>query len=94
MYTAAQAREDVKKYETHIRLETLDNLLAKEDNVIALQIFEPEIENQASKGCTVLIASKGSELYDLIETTDIKTILKFLGYNIESQYGDKYIIKW
>lgn len=41
MYTAAQAREDVKKYETHIRLETIDNLLAKENNVIALQIFEP-----------------------------------------------------
>ena len=94
MYTAAQAREDVKKYEAHIRLETLDNLLAKEDNNIALQIFESEIESKASKGCTALIASKGSELYDLIETTDIKTILKFLGYNIESQYGDKYIITW
>ena len=94
MYTASQAREDVKKYETYIRQETLDNLLSKTDNDIALQMFEPEIESRASKGCSALIVSKGSELYELIETTDIKTILKFLGYKIESQYGDKYIITW
>ena len=94
MYTASQAREDVKKFEINTKQLTLENLLTKEDNNIALQIFESEIESRASKGCTALIASKGSELYDLIEATDIKTILKFLEYNIVSQYGDKYIINW
>lgn len=95
MYTAQQAREDVKKYEAHIKLETLENLLSKEDNSIALQIFEAEIESLASKGQTALVINKSTgELFDLINDTDIKTILKFMGYSIDSHYGESYIIKW
>ena len=38
MYTAEQAREDVKKYEDKVRITTLEkNLLNKQDNEIALQ---------------------------------------------------------
>ena len=38
MYTAEQAREDVKKYEDKVRITTLENLLNKQDNEIALHI--------------------------------------------------------
>ena len=54
MYTAEQAREDVKKYEDTVRITTLENLLNKQDSEIALSIFEAEIESMASKGNTAL----------------------------------------
>ena len=96
MYTAQQAREDVNKYEAHVREETLENLLKHTHNSIALEIFEAEIESLASKGHTKLFINRYnySELYDLIQETDIKTILKFLGYSIDSEYGTSYSIKW
>lgn len=95
MYTAEQAREDVKKYEDKVRITTLENLLNKQDNEIALSIFEAEIESMASNGNTGISINKNNkqELYNLLETTDIKTILKFLGYKIITNYKD-YIITW
>ena len=95
MYTAEQARADVKKYEDEVRINTLENLLNKQDNEIALSIFEAEIESMASKGNTALFINNDNkqELYNLLETTDIKTILKFLGYKftINNKY---YTITW
>jgi hypothetical protein len=94
MYTAKQAREAVNKYEEDTKQRTLENLLEKENNSMALQIFEEEIFELASKGCSILnINHLKPELLKLIETTDIKTILKFLGYSIETNYKD-YKIKW
>jgi hypothetical protein len=96
MYTAAQAREDVKKYEDTVRITTLENLLNNQDNEIALSIFEAEIESMASKGNTALFINNNDnkpELYNLLETTDIKTILKFLGYKITIN-NKYYTITW
>ena len=95
MYTAKQAREDVAKYEDEVRINTLENLLNKQDNEIALQIFEAEIESLASKGNTALFINKDNkqELYNLLETTDIKIILKFLGYKITVN-NKYYTISW
>lgn len=95
MYTAEQARADVKKYEDEVRINTLENLLNKQDNEIALSIFEAEIESMASKGNTALFINNDNkqELYNLLETTDIKTILKYLGYSIEVNYR-YYKITW
>ena len=95
MYTAEQAREDVKKYEDEVKKSTLENLLNNEDNNIALQIFEAEIESMASKGNTALFINNDNkqELYNLLETTDIKTILKFLGYKITIN-NKHYTITW
>lgn len=95
MYTAEQAREDVKKYEDNVRINTLENLLNKQDNEIALQIFEAEIESMASKGNTAIFINNDykPELYNLLETTNIKTILKFLGYKITIN-NKHYTITW
>ena len=95
MYTAEQAREDVKKYEDTVRITTLENILNKQDNEIALSIFEAEIESMASKGNTALFINNDNkpELYNLLETTDIKTILKFLGYKITIN-NKYYTITW
>ena len=94
MYTAKQAREDVTKYEDEVRINTLENLLKKQDNEIALQIFESEIESLANKGYTTLLINHlKPELFKLCETTDIKNILKYLGYSIEINYR-YYKITW
>lgn len=95
MYTAEQARNDVKKYEDEVKLTTLENLLSKQDNEIALQIFEAEIESMSSKGNTALFINNDNkqELYNLLETTDIKTILNFLGYKITIN-NKYYTITW
>lgn len=95
MYTAEQAREDVKKYEEEVRMNTLENLLTNQDNEIALQIFEAEIMSAAFKGNTALFINNDNkqELYNLLETTDIKTILKFLGYKITVN-NKYYTITW
>lgn len=94
MYTAKQAREDVKKYEDNVKLTTLENLLSKQNNEIALQIFEAEIESLASKGYTTLLINHlKPELFKLCETTDINTILKYMGYSIEINYK-YYKITW
>ena len=94
MYTAEQARADVKKYEDEVRINTLENLLNKQDNEIALSIFEAEIESLASKGYTTLVINHlRPELFKLCETTDIKNILKYLGYSIEVNYR-YYKITW
>lgn len=94
MYTAKQAREDVTKYEDEVRINTLENLLNKQDNEIALQIFEAEIESLANKGSTTLLINhQKPDLFKLFETTDIKNILKYLGYNIETNYK-YYKITW
>lgn len=95
MYTARQARDAVTKYEDEVRQKTIENLLNNEDNNIALQIFEAEIESIASKGYTALIINNYNkpELYNLLVTTDIITILKFLGYKIS--INNKYhTITW
>lgn len=95
MYTAKQARDTVAKYEEAVKQNTLENLLNKQDNEIALQIFEAEIESMASKGNTALFINNDNkqELYNLLETTDIKTILKFLGYKITIN-NKYYTITW
>ena len=94
MYTAEQAREDVKKYEDKVKISTLENLLSKQDNEIALQIFEAEILSLASKGYTTLLINHlKPELFNLCETTDIKNILKYMGYSIEVNYK-YYKITW
>lgn len=94
MYTAEQARNDVKKYEDEVKLTTLENLLSKQNNEIALQIFEAEIESLANKGyITLLINHLKPELFKLCETTDINNILKYLGYSIEVNYK-YYKITW
>lgn len=95
MYTARQARDAVTKYEDEVRQKTIENLLNNEDNNIALQIFEDEIASIASKGNTTLFINNDNkpELYNLLETTDIITILKFLGYKIS--INNKYhTITW
>ena len=95
MYTAAQARETVKEYETHVKEKTLENLLVKEENQLALQLFENEIYNMASKGNTMLLINdENNELFKAFQSTDIKTILRFLGYSIDTVYGDYFKIKW
>lgn len=94
MYTAKQAREDVTKYEDEVRINTLENLLNKQDNEIALQIFEAELESLANKGYTTLLINHlKPELFNLCETTDINTILKYMGYSIETNYK-YYKITW
>jgi uncharacterized protein YvpB len=94
MYTAKQAREDVTKYEDEVRINTLENLLKKQDNEIALQIFEAEIESLANKGYTTLLINHlKPELFKLCETTDINLILKYMGYSIETNYKF-YKITW
>ena len=94
MYTAEQARNDVKKYEDELKLTTLENLLSKQDNEIALQLFEAEIESLANKGYTTLLINHlKPELFKLCETTDINTILKYMGYSIEINYK-YYKITW
>lgn len=94
MYTAKQARDTVVKYEEAAKQKTLENLLNKEDNSIALQIFETEIESLASKGSSILLINHlKPDLFKLFETTDIKNILKYLGYNIETNYK-YYKITW
>ena len=49
----------------------------------------------ASKGNTALFINKDNkpELYDLLEMSDIKTILKFLGYKITIN-NKHYTITW
>ena len=94
MYTAKQAREDVTKYEDEVRINTLENLLKKQDNEIALQIFEAEIESLANKGYTTLLINHlKPDLFKLCETTDINLILKYMGYSIETNYK-YYKITW
>ena len=94
MYTAEQARNDVKKYEDEVKLTTLENLLSKQDNERALQLFEAEIESLANKGYTTLLINHlKPELFKLCETTDINTILKYMGYSIEINYK-YYKITW
>lgn len=94
MYTAKQAREDVTKYEDEVRINTLENLLSKQDNEIALQIFEAEIESLANKGYTTLLINHlKPELLKLCDTTDINLILKYMGYSIETNYK-YYKITW
>lgn len=94
MYTAKQARDTVVKYEEAVRQKTLENLLNKEDNSIALQIFEAEIESLANKGSTTLLINHlKPELLKLCETTDINLILKYMGYSIETNYK-YYKITW
>ena len=72
----------------------MENLLSKQDNEIALQLFEAEIESLANKGYTTLVINHlRPELFKLCETTDIKNILKYLGYSIEVSYR-YYKITW
>lgn len=95
MYTAQQAREDVNKYEVHVREETLENLLKKDNNKIALEIYEAEIEYLATKGCsTLLVNNTKPDLFDLVNTSDIRTILKFMGYKVETAYDNYVKISW
>lgn len=99
MYTANQAREDVKKYEARIKEQTLEKLLEKEENANALQIFETKIFSLASEGNTKLVFThREQELFKLFKKTDIKLILKYLGYSIkvEEEYGSlkEFTISW
>ena len=87
--------ETKPKYEDEVKLTTLENLLSKQDNEIALQIFEAEIESLASKGYTTLLINHlKPELFKLCETTDINTILKYIednGYEITEFPRECYI---
>ena len=94
MYTAEQARNEVKKYEENVKQKTLENLLENPENQVALEIIENEIYNLASKGNTQLTIYKKDNIYNLFKTTDISLILRYLGYSISSDYANWYKINW
>ena len=94
MLTAIDARQKAKKFEEEQKSLILENLMENVDNKIALEIFEEEIDSLATKGNSILyINETKKELLNLIETTDIKTILKFLGYLIIKE-DNIYKIMW
>lgn len=94
MYTAEQARNEVKLYEEKLKQQTLENLLENPENQAALEIFEDEIFKLASIGNTQLPIHKEDNLFKLFKNTDISLILRYLGYSISSDYANWYKICW
>lgn len=99
MYTAEDARNSVIKYEIITRQKTIDNLMDNDDNKIAYDIIIEEIKTHAMKGETkMLILPKDTEEMSLFNDTEIKTILRFLGYDIKTNMvnnkPESYLISW
>jgi hypothetical protein len=99
MYTAEDARNSVIKYEIITRQKTIDNLMDNDDNKIAYDIIIEEIKTHAMKGETkMLILPKDIEEMSLFNDTEIKTILRFLGYDIKTNMvnnkPESYLISW
>lgn len=99
MYTAEDARNSVIKHEIVTRQKTIDNLMANADNKIAYDIIIEEIRTIAMRGETkMVILPKDTEAMSLFNDTDIKTILKFLGYDIKTNVinnkPESYLISW
>lgn len=99
MYTAEDARNSVIKYEIVTKQKTIDNLMDNVDNKIAYDIIIEEIRTRAMKGETkMLILSKDTEAMSLFNDTEIKTILRFLGYDIKTNVinnkPESHLISW
>ena len=99
MYTAEDARNSVIKFEIDTKQKTIDNLMDNIDNKIAYDIIIEEIKTRAMKGETKMFISQiNEELMSLFIKTDIKTILRFLGYDIKTDVVNNkpisFIISW
>lgn len=99
MYTAEDARNSVIKFEIDTKQKTIDNLMDKVINEIAYDIIIEEIKTRAMKGETKMFISQiNEELMSLFIETDIKTILRFLGYDIKTDVVNNkpisFIISW
>ena len=89
MFTAEDARNAVIEYEEYSRNCILTNLVNQEENAKALVAFETAIREKAANGFTQLKVKCSlpgeeyiSDLEKYLKETEIKTILKYLGYNI------------
>ena len=92
MFTAEDARNAVAKYEKETKQRTLENLLKIEKNSEALVVVEKAIYEKAANGFTQLKIKCSlpgeeyiSDLEKYLKETEIKTILKYLGYNITTK---------
>ena len=98
MYTAEDARNSVIKYEIVTKQKTIDNLMDNVDNKIAYDIIIEEIRTRAMKGETKMLILSGTEEMSLFNDTEIKTILRFLGYDIKTDVVNNkpisFIISW
>ena len=98
MYTAEDARNSVIKYEIVAKQKTIDNLMDNVDNKIAYDIIIEEIRTRAMKGETKMLILSGTEAMSLFNDTEIKTILRFLGYDIKTSVVNNipisHIISW
>lgn len=98
MYTAEDARNSVIKYEIVTKQKTIDNLMDNVDNKIAYDIIIEEIRTRAMKGETKMLILPGTEEMSLFNDTEIKTILRFLGYDIKTDVvnnkPERHLISW
>ena len=98
MYTAEDARNSVIKYEIVTKQKTIDNLMDNVDNKIAYDIIIEEIRTRAMKGETKMLILSGTEEMSLFNDTEIKTILRFLGYDIKTDVvnnkPERHLISW
>lgn len=98
MYTAEDARNSVIKYEIVTKQKTIDNLMDNVDNKIAYDIIIEEIRTRAMKGETKMLILPGTEAMSLFNDTEIKTILRFLGYDIKTNVvnnkPESHLISW
>ena len=98
MYTAEDARNSVIKYEIVTKQKTIDNLMDNVDNKLAYDIIIEEIRTRAMKGETKMLILSGTEAMSLFNDTEIKTILRFLGYDIKTDVVNNipvsHIISW
>ena len=68
------------------------------DNKIAYDIIIEEIRTRAMKGETKMLILSGTEAMSLFNDTEIKTILRFLGYDIKTDVvnnkPERHLISW
>jgi hypothetical protein len=109
MFTAEDARKAVIQYEEYVKQSTLTNLVNTGNNPEALTVYENAIYEKANKGHTNLTVKlvRGNQYSNDLEkylvNSDIRTILKYLGYKVSSNdvrtsaYDteiDSYTISW
>ena len=98
MYTAEDARNSVIKYEIVTKQKTIDNLMDNVDNKIAYDIIIEEIRTRAMRGETKMLILPNTEAMSLFNDTEIKTILRFLGYDIKTNVvnnkPESHLISW
>ena len=86
------------KYEIVTKQKTIDNLMDNVDNKIAYDIIIEEIRTRAMKGETKMLILPGTEAMSLFNDTEIKTILRFLGYDIKTNVvnnkPESHLISW